>query len=140
MRFLISEFWSFGETGFYGWAFCGEFWGGCKQAGPEATRSSEVSHLASQLLIASLAIGTCNVAVQSPSISTLRSSHQPSTTKVTFVRGFQGCSQTPSRKAACSGQDFSPPCAFLCAPLQPFRHGRPCWRALNLWNRRIRSF
>ena len=30
------------------------FWGGCKQAGPEATRSSEVSHLASQLLIADL--------------------------------------------------------------------------------------
>ncbi|CAE6940996.1 Mgat1 [Symbiodinium sp. CCMP2456] len=35
---------------------------------------------ASQLLIASLAIGTCNVAVA-------------------FVRGFQGCSQAPSRKA-----------------------------------------
>ena len=63
---------------------------------------------ASQLLIASLAIGTCNVAVLSPSISTLGSSirtkHCPGSLgfKVTFVRGFQGCSQAPSRKATCS--------------------------------------
>eukprot|EP00439_Symbiodinium_sp_Y106_P054361 s3528_g7.t1 len=46
----------------------------------ERNSASRRSWKASQLLIASLAIGTCNVAV-------------------TFVRGFQGCSQTPSRKA-----------------------------------------